>query len=636
MRYFSNTLNVRWEKTFQKITTTFFFITLSIFSASGQSCYWQQHVNYFMDIDFDAQHHQFEGYQKLVYQNNSPDTLDKVYYHLYFNAFQPGSMMDIRSRTIEDPDSRIGDRIYHLKDDETGYLKIKSLKQDGKKLSYKEVGTILEVSLAKPLLPGKSTTFEMDFNGQVPLQIRRSGRDNVEGIAYSMTQWYPKMAEYDEDGWHADPYVAREFYGVWGDFEVKIHIDSSYVLGATGYLQNPSEIGHGYPDKGSKVKRPDGSELTWHFVAHNVHDFAWTADPDYKLIKYQVPEGPELHLLYQPDSNTTDWEKFAPVLARAFIAMRQFGKYPYKQFSVIQGGDGGMEYPMLTLITGERKLGSLLGVTVHEMIHSWYYGVLANNESKYPWMDEGFTSYAQSIILDSLYGRKLINPHYRSYQSYFQYVASGKQEPMSTHSDHYKTNYAYGMNAYSKGAVFLNQLSYIVGQETFMKGMRRYFNEWKFKHPHPVDFKRVMEKTSGLELDWYFEHWLETTRTIDYAIKNVIDKNNETQVMIENKEETPMPLDIEVTFTNGKKMIYYIPLRMMRGEKANEQNMKRIVLKDWPWPYREYEFTINYPADQISSIVIDPNYSLADIVREDNFYPLPMSKVFQGGNGNEN
>ncbi|MFI3185218.1 MAG: hypothetical protein QX198_04490, partial [Methylococcaceae bacterium] len=194
----------------------------------------------------DATRHQFKGKQKLVYTNNSPDTLTKVFYHLYFNAFQPGSMMDVRSRTIQDPDPRVADRISKLAPEEVGYHKVDRFTQDGQVLKYHVQGTVLEVELARPILPGGRSEFLMDFNSQVPLQIRRSGRHNAQGIDYSMTQWYPKMAEYDHEGWHADPYVGREFHGVWGDFDVKISIDKKYVIGGTGYLQNPNEIGHGY------------------------------------------------------------------------------------------------------------------------------------------------------------------------------------------------------------------------------------------------------------------------------------------------------------------------------------------------------------------------------------------------------
>ena len=247
----------------------------------AQAGYWQQEVDYTMDIRMDVRTNQFKGEQELVYTNNSPDTLDKVFFHLYFNAFQPGSMMDIRSRTIADPDRRVSDRIHTLKEDEIGYQKVTSLTQNGKAVKYETVGTILEVKLDKPLLPGKKTKLEMSYDAQVPLQIRRSGRDNEEGIRYSMTQWYPKLVEYDEQGWHPNPYIGREFHGVWGDFDVTIHIDQEYVLGATGYLQNPKEVNTGRAEDVKEETMQEERMNSWHFVAPMVHDFAWVADPDY-------------------------------------------------------------------------------------------------------------------------------------------------------------------------------------------------------------------------------------------------------------------------------------------------------------------------------------------------------------------
>ncbi|MEO1099427.1 MAG: M1 family peptidase, partial [Bacteroidota bacterium] len=246
------------------VAITFLFGPLATAQPTTVS-YWQQHVDYTMDLKMDIKTHQLTGDQKLIYTNNSPDTLKKVYYHLYFNAFQPGSMMDMRSLSIADPDRRVGARISKLNEDEIGFQHINSLKQDGKAVSYSTEGTILEVVLNKHILPGKKATFDMNFTGQVPVQIRRSGRDNAEGISYSMSQWYPRLAEYDYMGWHTNPYVGREFHGVWGDFDVKITIDPSYTIGGTGYLQNADDIGHGYSNKSKESNK----DLTWHFKAPN-------------------------------------------------------------------------------------------------------------------------------------------------------------------------------------------------------------------------------------------------------------------------------------------------------------------------------------------------------------------------------
>ena len=575
----------------------------------AQDYRWQQHVKYAMEVDMDVNSHQFQGTQKLIYTNNSPDTLNRIFYHLYFNAFQPGSMMDVRSRTISDPDSRVGKRISKLNENEIGYLRVQSLSQDQQPLEYQTAGTILEVVLDKPLYPGQSTTLDMSFNGQVPLQIRRSGRDNGEGIDYSMSQWYPKLAEYDHMGWHANPYIGREFHGVWGDFELRLKIDKDYVVAATGHLQNKAQVD------------PQSSKATWHFKAENVHDFVWAADPDYRQVEAQVPDGPTLHFYYQPGKDTEEWEKLPEYTIRAFQYVNEhYGKYPYEKYSVIQAGDGGMEYPMATLITGHRNLRSLVGVTVHELLHSWYQMVLGTNESLYAWMDEGFTSFATAEVMAHLFGENPL-PHAQiyHYQNYFHLVKSGREEPLTTHADHFRFNQAYGIAAYSKGSVFLRQLSYVMGDEAFNKGMLRYFNEWKFRHPEPNDFKRVMEKTSGLELDWYLEYWVNSTKTIDYGIKDIHQQGDSTYVTLVRYGDMIMPVDLAVKYADGRKAVYNIPLRIMRGAKSPEiKDIPWQVSQDWPWTNPQYVLAVPGNIDEIEYLEIDPSKRMADILFDNN------------------
>jgi hypothetical protein len=270
---------------------------------------WQQEVHYTMDIRLHADDHQYTGHQRLIYTNHSPDTLRTVYYHLYFNAFHPESMMAERNRHVPDPDGRIVPRIFNLKPDEQGYHRVRSLTQDGADVSFDVTDTVMRVALAEPIPPGASTTFEMRWRAQVPLQTRRSGRDSRGGgIDFSMSQWYPKLAEYDERGWHADPYVMREFYAPYGTFDVSITAPAEYTLGATGVLQNPETVGHGYdrssPDGVTTWRPEDGipeaDSLTWRFLAADVHDFAWAADPDYVHDKVEA-DGVTHHILYTPD-----------------------------------------------------------------------------------------------------------------------------------------------------------------------------------------------------------------------------------------------------------------------------------------------------------------------------------------------
>ncbi|MEQ3655448.1 MAG: M1 family metallopeptidase [Dokdonia sp.] len=590
--------------------------------AQGQSTsYWQQHVDYKMEIDMNVNNYQYDGIQKLTYTNNSPDTLDRVYYHLYFNAFQPGSEMDVRSRSIADPDRRVGDRISKLGPDEIGFIKVNSLTQDGTPITYEVAGTVLEVNLAQPIAPGQSVVFDMDFKGQVPVQIRRSGRNNKEGVALSMTQWYPKMAEYDFEGWHADPYIAREFHGVWGDFDVKITIDADYTLGGTGYVQNGNEVGHGYQDEGVKPGKSNRGKYTWHFKAPNVHDFTWAADPDYIHDMILGENDVELHFLYKRNPEIAEnWKKLQPKTAELLSFFNEHvGTYPYKQYSVIQGGDGGMEYAMCTLITGERNFDSLFGVTAHEMAHTWFQFLLASNEAKHEWMDEGFTSYISTLAENEISGRNAANPFERTYMGYFRLVNSGFEQPQSTHADRYNRNFAYSVAAYSKGAMFLSQLEYVIGKENVKKTLKKYFDDFAFKHPTPNDIKRTAEKVSGIELDWYLQDWTQTTNTIDYGIKSVEADGDKTTITLERIGLMPMPIDLYVTTKNGDSASYYIPLRMMRGEKENPTpEVAREQLEDWPWTHPTYSFTIDMPIDKIESLMIDPSRLMADLKQENN------------------
>lgn len=595
--------------------------------AQNNTNYWQQHVDYTMKVDMDVENFQYKGTQTLVYTNNSPDVLDRVYYHLFFNAFQPGSEMDIRLQNIEDPDGRMfvegKSRIASLTPEEIGFLKVSSLTQDGTATSFVEEGTVLVVELANPIQPGAKTTFEMEFNGQVPVQVRRSGRNSSEGVALSMSQWYPKLAEYDFEGWHADPYIAREFHGVWGDFDVSLTIDKNYVVGGTGYLQNPQEIGHGYEAPGTKVKKQKGKTLTWHFKAPMVHDFMWAADPEYLHDTLKVKDGPVLHFLYKNNPKILEnWKKLQPKTAEMMeFFSKNIGKYPYDQYSVIQGGDGGMEYAMSTLITGERTFGSLVGVTAHELAHSWFQHILASNESKHEWMDEGFTSFISGLYMNEYMGEKKDNPFEGAYKGYYRLATSGKEQPQTTHSDRYALNFAYGVTAYSKGEIFLAQLGYVIGQEKLMEALRKYYDDFKFKHPTPNDIKRSAEKVSGIELDWYLTDWTQTTNTIDYGVKTVADMEGKTKVTLERIGLMPMPQDILVVYEDGTQETFYAPLRMMRGEKENPYpSLNRTVLPDWPWAFPTYDFTIDRPVNEVRAIVLDPSQLMADINRENNVF----------------
>lgn len=610
-------------------------LSLSSLIAFSQSDRWQQRISYHMNVQMDVGSNLLTGMEKIDYYNNSPDTLTRVFFHTYWNAFQPNSSMDVRSRElgnivlrkrkdgtdVRDWDQRVRDRIVNLKSNEIGYQRVLYVKCNGVKLKLKEHETILEVIFDKPILPKSKTTLEVSFQAQVPVQVRRSGRDNAEGVRYSMSQWYPKMVEYDYQGWNANPYIAREFYGVWGDFDVNITIDKKYTLAGTGTLQNENGPAADYKSKGkgenlkSEDKRISPNTKNWHYTAQNVHDFVWTADTNFITVTRQIKNGPLLYIVHKNyDTINLRWQKLADTAVLAYPLMaKYFGAYPYKNYSFIQGGDGGMEYAMATLIKGPG-----IGTAIHEWMHSWYQGVLATNESLYPWMDEGFTTYAEERVLAELRGATGFDQQ-DSYDSYYSLVRSGFAEPMTTHADHYSTNYGYSLNSYSKGAVFLAQLGYITGDKVRDKILLEYYNQWRFKHPNINDFIRVAEKVSGLELQWYKEYWVNTTKTINYAIDSLWEEGGKTNIRLRRVGDMPMPIDVQLAFKDSSRELHYIPLNLMFGEKPIEDStLPRTVHEEWRWTHPTYTFTSNRKLTDILQVDIDPSQRLADVERKNN------------------
>lgn len=600
-------------------TNKFLLILLAFCSLTYSQNYWQQSVNYKMEVDIDVKTFKYSGRQDLLYTNNSPDSLKKVFYHLYFNAFQPGSEMSVRVKTGKDKNTRFDTDIDSLRPDEIGYLKVLNLKQDGVTLKNELSETILEVLLSDPLGPGESTRLTLDFEGQVPKLVRRAGRNSAEGVALSMAQWYPKIAEYDYEGWNAEPYLGREFHGVWGDFDVTLTIDKKYIVAASGYLQNPDNVGHGYSDSKGKAKK---GKLKWHFVAPKVHDFTWSADPDYIHDTFKGPNDVMLHFFYKDNAQYNEnWKNLQPKTAELMRFYNQtIGEYPYKQYTVAQGGDGGMEYAMLTLITGNRNFDSLVGVTAHELAHSWFQHVLATNEMKYEWMDEGFTTYISTLAEDEVLNKNNFFPLERSYNNYLYLALSGKEEPQQTNANRYEYNLAYELSAYSKGAVFLGQLGYVIGADKLAKTLKEYYRLHKFQHPLPNDFRRIAERVSGIQLKWYLTDWTQTIKTIDYGIKSVKGDETKTIIKIERIGSMPMPLEILVNFKDKPSEVHYIAIPLMRGEKQNPYKTKWTVHKDWPWAHTEYELIIDHPKSKIKDIFIDPSYYMADTNRDNNAY----------------
>jgi len=449
-----------------------------------------------------------------------------------------------------------------------------------------------------------------------------------------MSQWYPKLVEYDYQGWNTNPYIAREFYGVWGNYDVTLQLDKTYTVAATGVLQNPNAVA----DK--------TGQLNWNFKGENIHDFVWAADNQFKHLSKKVRPNLTLHVYYKEKNASTD-SAWANVLWAAEKALpfieKSFGAYPYPQYSFIQGGDGGMEYAMATLIKGPS-----LGTVFHEWMHSWYQHIMGTNESLFPWMDEGFTSFAEAAVTNNYNTHFAANSPFitaaaksqilagnekaktalplvqaSNYAGYLALAKSGLEEPMSTHSDHYNTNYAYSSAAYTKGGTYLGLLGYIVGESVRDSILIHYYNTWKFKHPNANDFTRVAEKTSGIQLQWLKEYWMNSTKTIDYGLNNIEAGNNTAIISIQRIGKMPVPVEVLVTYKDGTSELHYIPLDLMLANKQPESNVKTILHPEWKWTQPSYAFETTQPISALKSIEIDPSYRMPDINRANNKLDIP-------------
>ena len=591
-----------------------FFALVFTLSINGQNS-WQQNANYKIYIDVDVKKNTFKGSQEVLYTNNSPDALNKVFFHLYFNAFRPESDMAERLNNGDDNNRRFDVNIKDLEPHEYGQLKVNNLKQDGLNIDSFVSDTILEVTLTNPILPGESSLFTMNFNGQIPITIRRAGRDSPMGVKYSMAQWYPKISEYDYEGWNTAPYTGREFHGVWGNFDVTIKIDKDFIVAASGYIQETDP-------NNNKLGYLSGKKRVWNFKAPKVHDFTWAADSEYIHDIYPGPNGVKLNFYYKNDPKIiANWKTLQPVTAELMDFFNNYiGEYPYEQYSVVQGGDGGMEYSMLTLLNYGEELIPLISVTSHELAHAWFQGVLATNEMNHAWMDEGSASYFGELAESHVFNIDF-HPIFteRPYQDYISLATSGQEMPLATNANRFKFNRAYEDAAYDKGFVFLSQLNYIIGEKAFEKTIKNYFDKYKFTHPLPNDLRRVAEQSSGILLNWYLTDWTQTTNQIDYAIKNVESRKKKSVITLERIGLMPMPLEILVRYKDGNEEFYYIPISLMRGEKSKpEYADKWIQLEDWSWAYKKYEFEIKSKMESIKSIDINPTGLLADVDTSNN------------------
>lgn len=610
--------------------------------------YWQQDVHYIISAELDVETDIITAKQRLIYWNNSPDTLTELFFHLYQNAFTPNSFL---AKLEEEEGKKTQYGGYEAEGLGTEIL---SFSVNGSEVKPTLDGTIMRVLLKQPLLPNSKLTVDTDFKtyfdnaGSADKRMKKFEHAGIKH--FDVVHWYPRISVYDRKfGWTTDPHLGHEFYGDHGTFDVQVTTASNMVLDGTGFLRNRDEVlppelreklditnfnDKPWGEKPSIITPYDpDKKKTWKFHAENVHDFGFTADPTYRIGEADAVVDGRVVKCYSlaQEEHASKWQNAASFSAKVIeLFSDRVGPYHYHKMIVADARDG-MEYPMLTLDGGSDP--GYRDLLVHEIGHNWFFGMVGNNETYRAGLDEGFTQYLTTMGMQELQGDtdvfEVPKSWYKSLfkkpvptldnQLYHGFMRSGKTREVpgiNVHSDHYHGTYIHGYgHVYYKAGVMLFNLEYVLGDELFAKVMKTYFDRWKFAHPYWEDFRQVVRDVTKSDMNWFFDQWIENTEHIDYKIASVYSlKDDKYRIKLKRKENMQMPLDLQITTSSGEKLNYYIPNSYFQKETD------ATVLpqwKGWGKKNRTYEFELQIP-DGLKSVQIDTSRRLADVYQLDN------------------
>jgi len=607
--------------------------------------YWQQDVEYTIVATLDDEKDRISGSMTLVYRNNSPDELSQLFFHLYQNMFEPESYANA-SKKIS---AKASEEVFQ-------HTEVLNLKVEGRECSLNKDNTILNVVLNEPIKSGESASITCDFVTQFGPQSGRMKVYSDFGYKhFNVVHWYPRISVYDRKfGWTADQHLGHEFYGDFGKFKVNLNVPEQYILDGTGWLKNrdevlPSELmskldirnfkDKPWNEKPSQIIEPTGKIKTWQFEAENVHDFAWTADPTYRIgiAEAELKSGRKVvcYALAQ-EQHASGWQNAADYAARIIeVYSNDIGEYAYHKMIVADARDG-MEYPMLTL-DGGRDMG-YRDLFAHEIGHNWFFGMVGSNETYRAALDEGFTQFLTVWCMERLEGDTYnLNPNtgldkrlsmprtFRDLEAYdgyyFSSIIRDDNPTLNTHSDQFESGRQYGQ-VYSKTAVMLYNLQYVLGDDLFQKAIQHYFNQWKFCHPYLEDFRSSIIQYSGVDLNWFFDQWLETNKKIDYSIGGVKkQKDGQYEITFKRIGAMQMPIEFSIFDKAGEESKYLIPNTWF--VKSTDAK----VLPKWTgWnDFNDtYKATVSFN-QPIKKIVIDPSNRLADVNQLNNTKPTAVT-----------
>jgi len=578
--------------------------------------YWQQRADYTLEATLDTATNVLRGRGRIYYVNRSPDALPFVWVQLDQNLFAPGSV----SSTLNQPPLLFaGGVVFDFSGKGfVGGITIDRFATAGRPLTTKVYGTMMRVELAQPLAPGLGITFDVAWHFPIPpYGGGRMGR--VGSRFYELGQWYPRMAVYDDvHGWNTLPFLgAGEFYLEYGDFDVSLTVPAGFVVTATGALANPTvvrsaqeraRLSRAFTTPGQVVSvitrqeaaanatRKVPGTRTWRFTASNVRDFAWAAGSGLRW-DASTWEGILVQTFYHADA--TPWEEANTMLK---FALRQFsntlGQYPWPQISAVEGLVEGMEYPMVIFCPSLQKREDQFWILTHELGHQWFPMQAGSDERRYPWMDEGFNTFADYDIAEQFFKGSAYGDTVRRelLTAYTVNATPGNEQPMITKPDEVRQLY---WNAYQKPALMLSILrDAVVGRDEFNRAFREYHRRWKGKHPQPADFFRSLSDATGRDLDWFWRNWIYTTARLDQAVDEVRREGDSTFIVLSNRGQMVLPVQLELRYGDGTTERRDLPVEMWAlGSK--------------------FRYRIAGPK-QVVGVVIDPRRVYPDIARDNN------------------
>ncbi|MBR9990987.1 MAG: M1 family metallopeptidase [Gemmatimonadetes bacterium] len=538
-------------------------IALSLLLAAAvaqDTAYFQQHVDYRIEARLDESSEVLNGRLQLQYRNHAPQRIDTLWFHLHLNAFRPNSSWARRELEFNER------RFTNLGADEHAFERVHHVSVGGVAVTPVYPGapdsTVMGVPLPRPIEPGGSAVVDIVWDARPSTLPRRQGR---QGRHYDFAQWYPRIAVYDRDGWAVQPLMPQgEFYGEFGDYDVTIDVAADQVMGATGVPVDgdpgwavaaarpdaqPQMRGNAYPARAAARlgllprHAADGrKQVRWR--AERVHHFAWTTNPEY-IYEGGMHRDIAVHVLYRPGD--TGWAD-GVVVDRTVAALGWFegvfGPYPWPQMTNVHRIEGGgTEFPMMVMNGSESE-----GLILHEVGHNFVHGVLANNEWREGWLDEGFASFLTNWAHEEA-GRGVNWDG--SMNAVVRLEQSGRTQPVGLASADFRDPGTYSAMTYSKPSLIFRMLRWLVGDEAFRAALRSYYAQHSLQHVTESDLRTAFNASSPGSLDWFFDQWIHTTGTLDYGVGDVSTRQTEdgqwvTSVEVVRDGEIWMPVDIQV------------------------------------------------------------------------------------------